>query len=608
MVFVNFNKSNHSCLLIANLKTMKKVIHLLLLAGMSILAACSSTYHAGHSAQDDVYYSSKNDVQAVTPASTQQYSNASPGDQQQYNNYPSSSGADYGTSTSNGYSSDAYSGNNGTGYPSSSTGNADYANSTNSTADYASSGSSASYVTNNYYYSQDDYYDYAYTARMRRFYNPYYGYSYYDPIYTNNYWYDYNPVNWGVSIYSGYSWWAPSYCYYSPFAYSPGITFGVSIGWGVPCYSNWYYPSFYSPWSYGCGYYGNGWGYNGWGHHGYYNGYNNGYLAGYNQGYYDGSWGLSNPYYYNSYDGNFHYGPRGSSVGGNTPRPNSSQAYGSGKVVSSVGDKYTIALDQGKVTRPNSSFTTTPVSGKSTDLNEVRPSGKSTFNQSGNDVKSNIRPSGIERPGTASDNGNRNSTVPAINPSRSTSGFDDRNTPQVKDPSTVPARPDVFQGQEPLRNNNTNFNQSAPATRPNYSSPSRNNTPSQGGNFDQEPSRNNSSYPSKSYETRPQEPIRNQGAPAQQESGRNTNGGRNNNFFSGPRNDQPPVKQNDQWRNNDKAAPSYSAPSKNFSQPAPERNSPRPGMEMPRSREEQRSPTFQPRNEPKQFSQPGRRR
>ncbi|HPT52083.1 MAG TPA: hypothetical protein PK740_02240, partial [Bacteroidales bacterium] len=66
------------------------------------------------------------------------------------------------------------------------------------------------YVTNNYYYDEDDYYDYYYTSRIRRFHHDYNcGWGYYDPYYTNLYWYDNSPSNWGISIYLGYNWWWP---------------------------------------------------------------------------------------------------------------------------------------------------------------------------------------------------------------------------------------------------------------------------------------------------------------------------------------------------------------------------------------------------------------
>ncbi|MCB0397260.1 MAG: hypothetical protein KDD36_11430 [Flavobacteriales bacterium] len=151
------------------------------------------------------------------------------------------------------------------------------------------------YVTNNYYgdyndYDADDYYDYAYAARIRRFHR-HSRWHYYDPYYTNTYWYDRSPGNWGVSIYCGYRWWRPYshttvyVSYGDPWYYSPG-------------YYSWYgYSPYYNPyrWSY-------------------YNGYNNGYWNGYWNGYHDGYNGHGtnpNPYYYNSRDYTSHYyGPR----------------------------------------------------------------------------------------------------------------------------------------------------------------------------------------------------------------------------------------------------------------------------------------------------------
>ena len=154
------------------------------------------------------------------------------------------------------------------------------------------------YVTNNYY-EEDDYYDYYYASRIRRFHRPLWGYSYYDPFYTNSYWYDYNPYNWGTSIYLGYNWWAPS-AWYSPsycsfgYGYNPWNGWGLSIGWG------------YNPWNSWSGY-----GWHGGYHNGYANGYWNGYYDGYNNGLYNGYY---NPYYFNSYDqlsyNNVYYGPR----------------------------------------------------------------------------------------------------------------------------------------------------------------------------------------------------------------------------------------------------------------------------------------------------------
>mgnify|MGYP006872990097 CR=1 FL=1 len=93
------------------------------------------------------------------------------------------------------------------------------------------------YITNNYYFDEDNYYDYAYTARLRRFYSGYaYDWSYYDPYFTNQYWYTYNPGCWGVSIYYGYNFWwnDPWYrpYYYTPHYYSHGLHWGW--GWETP--------------------------------------------------------------------------------------------------------------------------------------------------------------------------------------------------------------------------------------------------------------------------------------------------------------------------------------------------------------------------------------
>lgn len=116
-------------------------------------------------------------------------------------------------------------------------------------------------------YNPDDYYDYEYSARIRRFHNPLPFNSYYDDYYTDLYWYTNNPYTWGTSIYTGY--WGSSY-------WGPG--YGVGIGW------NWGWGSIGFGWSspyYGWGYPYYGWnsGYYGWGYP-WYGGYWNGYMDG----------------------------------------------------------------------------------------------------------------------------------------------------------------------------------------------------------------------------------------------------------------------------------------------------------------------------------------
>jgi|GEM_PF-557690 len=175
-------------------------------------------------------------------------------------------------------------------------------------------------------FKYDDYYDYEYATRVKRFNNNINGLGYYDNYYTNSYWYNQNPYNYGVSVYNGYSWWGPSYNSYS---YNPSINFYNNWGWGcnpgygyysgynpymagyAAGYNNGFYNGYYgNPYGYGSpyygGYYGNPYGYYGYG--GYYNNYYNNNNNG---------WG-----YYNVYDNNssYTYGPRSSYGGGNSRR------------------------------------------------------------------------------------------------------------------------------------------------------------------------------------------------------------------------------------------------------------------------------------------------
>jgi hypothetical protein len=68
------------------------------------------------------------------------------------------------------------------------------------------------------YYETDDYYDYSFSSRIRRFHRPMYNTGYYGGIYTDYYWYNNDPFYCGTSIYYGYNWNSPYYSYYS---YSP---------------------------------------------------------------------------------------------------------------------------------------------------------------------------------------------------------------------------------------------------------------------------------------------------------------------------------------------------------------------------------------------------
>jgi hypothetical protein len=124
------------------------------------------------------------------------------------------------------------------------------------------------YVTNNYY-NTDDYY---YASRIRRFYDPFSSVGYYDPFYYDPFWYD---PGWSFNMSFGYPY------------------YGYGFSYGMPYYSPWYSGYYgYSPYSYGWGY--------------------NPYMYGYNYGYYDNYYGN---YYGHNQGGNqdhnpVYYGPR----------------------------------------------------------------------------------------------------------------------------------------------------------------------------------------------------------------------------------------------------------------------------------------------------------
>ncbi|MFN5370389.1 MAG: hypothetical protein ACK5B6_02905 [Bacteroidia bacterium] len=220
-------------------------------------------------------------------------------------------------------------------------------------------------IINNYYeddYDMDDYYDYMYASRIRRFNRPNAGFGYYDPFFTNAYWYTYDPFLFGNSIYSSYSFFNP----YVPWGWntwsSPGFSFGWNswtgwnVGWG---WNSWGYNpySYYNPWRW------NSWGYNPYSPFAYnpffyspYS-YGAGYMNGFNNGF---AYGMmmnsmyNNPVYYNSYDQNtynfgnsVYYGANTGAVGGG------SGFSGMSTLSSSLGDKigtnYQVA-DGGKVT------------------------------------------------------------------------------------------------------------------------------------------------------------------------------------------------------------------------------------------------------------------
>jgi len=82
----------------------------------------------------------------------------------------------------------------------------------------------AGLVINNYY---DDY-DYYYSSRINRFHRSYTAFDYYSPMFTDTYWYNYQPYTWGLSIYG-----------------RNGLGFGFSFNYPV-YYYGWGYNNLYN--------------------------------------------------------------------------------------------------------------------------------------------------------------------------------------------------------------------------------------------------------------------------------------------------------------------------------------------------------------------------
>ena len=88
-------------------------------------------------------------------------------------------------------------------------------------------------LTDNYYNEYDvtdDYYDYSFSSRIRRFHRPMYYSNYYGGLYTDYYWYNNDPFYCGTSIYYGHNWNSPYYSYYSysPYYYNSYSAYGYN--------------------------------------------------------------------------------------------------------------------------------------------------------------------------------------------------------------------------------------------------------------------------------------------------------------------------------------------------------------------------------------------
>jgi len=240
------------------MNTMKTLLQLFSLGLVIFLASCNGAYKLGNTAsKDDVYSSStpQSQPQATTPETYTPQEQTNP--------------------------------NIGT----------DNAERAKDYSEQRTDEDGDTYVTNNYNgdnYSFDNDEDYYYSRRLRRWYEPTFGFGYYSNVYSDLYY-----------------WWGPTY-------YNPGISFSINIGpsYVMPWYWHSCYPYYgysnYYPWYSSYPYYGYyypysayGWGYN--------NGYNNGYWNGYHDGYYGNYYGYNNGYYnyYGNDYGNGYYGNGG---------------------------------------------------------------------------------------------------------------------------------------------------------------------------------------------------------------------------------------------------------------------------------------------------------
>ena len=256
-----------------------KTLSLAIISTAIVLASCSSMRPAASSEYDDVYYNpgkvQNQTSQAVTPATTvvtpQDAMSTQPLNQEPAYSEPVAQGdeqlSDYekyklqqeAEMLGESYTPEGSEGLYATQYTVPDT-----------LGEYGQE--KAAVIVNNYYNDPTDYY---YSSRLRRFSDNYYGWNYYDPYYTDMYWYTGSPFSWGISMGWGYPGWGMGFSYGNP--YRPYYGYG---GWYDPWYS-WggYYGGYYPYWGYGGSYW-------------------NGYYNGFYSGYYYGNYGND---YYNNY-------------------------------------------------------------------------------------------------------------------------------------------------------------------------------------------------------------------------------------------------------------------------------------------------------------------
>jgi hypothetical protein len=391
---------------------------------------------------------------------------------------------------------------------------------------------------NNSNFESDDYYDYSYSSRIRRFHNPnaVVASGYYDPWYTNMYYFDNNPFNFGTSIYTTYPFYSPAYTtiiYTRPFGW--GCSFGLGTRWGWNPYGGWNngwygYDPFYAwnnPWMWNSPFYNgwnnpyawnNGWNNpygwnNGWGFGGFNNGFNQGFAQGYWNGYNQGLMGSN---YFNSYDRNSYFYGRRNNVSTSGRFDNSS-----GRVGQGIGDKYINAIATERDNVKNIS-TTNPIlkeyisekndaikqknfdggnnikNPNSFETRDVKNTDNNTF-----DTKNPINKTNENVIDRSNKNFEYRANQPSNSPSRDTknANFDTRSPADNKSgwDTRIPSNNNSFDTRVPENKSfereneirrNKDFGNSGSNER-NFSSPSRDRNERQNNSFDTKPSRDN---------------------------------------------------------------------------------------------------------------------
>lgn len=346
--------------------------------------------------------------------------------------------------------------------------------------EYYQDESGNTYVTNNYY-DDEDYYDYSYSSRLRRFHDPYFGCGYYDNYYTNSYWYSYDPWDWGWSIYLGYNFWYP-YSYFRP-------SFGFS--YGNP-YWAWSYSYGYPYW--GMGY---GVGYNSW----------NAYNSGYHDGFWDGYYYANNTdYYYNSHDGtNYQYGHRQNKPTDVAVSPSTGSYSRPSRETNTLGQKYENSLLASRESRPSTQIGSFSNSRDSRENSITKP-GTQTEIKNGRDNSTSLtsRPqsSGVNSELKGNQNiGNKETRNPQSQVSTATQVQKEVKPSQTKPSQAIPdkyRRPEASNLKYPAKTPET-YTRDNSGSRPNTSKPDNSSIrkPDAGNNQPEKPRYNDGNSPNR---------------------------------------------------------------------------------------------------------------